>query len=402
VSENIRYTPRAPAMLLSAQMKFLPHRPRLIGFNAFFCLLGLLLFANQAAGQRDKFPGHEDSPVLRKVISDAAIKYKIPGIAAALIEHGQIKAIETFGFRDQKSASPITSHTIFEAGSLGEPVYAYSVLLLSAEGRFNSGAPIPTFFPLPYVRDLDATSPNSRSEQLYDPQFNQISAMRVMNHTSGMPDWARGQHLRLQTAPGKKWSYSSEGYIYLQRAVESATSESLDSLVTRSILGAARMSQSSFSWKEAYTSEIATGYDSSGTPMEAPRYARPIASASLYTTIRDYAQFIAYVMASSPAQRAHESAVSLMLNPTVTVDDSVPFSWGLGFGLEKIGDDLFFFHRDKSLGMQSFVIASRKSGNGIVIFTNSGNGLEAVGDILAATSATSHPVIRSDFLRPRQ
>jgi hypothetical protein len=90
-----------------------------------------------------------------------------------------------------------------------------------------------------------------------------------------------------------------------------------------------------------------------------------------------------------------------MLNPTVTADDSVPFSWGLGLGLEKTGDDLFFFHREKSSGMECFFIASRKSGNGIVIFTNSGNGLEAVGDILAAISATSHPVIRADFLRPR-
>jgi CubicO group peptidase (beta-lactamase class C family) len=382
-------------------MKSLLHRPPRTAFHASICLLGLLLFSIPASGQRDNFPGHENSPILRKAISDAANKYKFPGVAAALIEHGQITAIETFGLRDRKSGAPLTANTIFEAGSLGEPVYAYSVLLLSAEGHFNSGSPIPTYFPLPYVRDLDAASPSSPAEPLYDPQFNQITAMRVMNHTSGMPDWARGQHLRLQTAPGKKWSYSREGYIYLQRAVEHATSESLDSLVTRSILGPARMAHSSFSWKEAYTSDVATGYDTSGAPIEAHRYSRPLASLTLYTTIRDYAQFIAYLMASAPAQRAHESAVSLMLNPTVSVDDSVPFSWGLGFGLEKVGDGISFFHREKSSGIQCFVIASRKSGNGILIFTNSGNGLDAVGDILAATSSTNHPIAKSDFLRSR-
>ncbi len=321
----------------------------------------------------DNFPGRDNSPVLRKAISAAAIKYKIPGIAAALIEHGQIKAIETFGFRDQKSATPVTSQTIFEAGSLVK-AYAYSVLLLSADGRFNSGTPIPTFFPLPYVRDFDATSIASRSEQLNDPAFNQITAMRVMNHTSGMPDWVPEQHLRLLTVPGKKWSYSREGYIYLQRAVEHSTSESLESLVTRSVLAPARMARSSFQWKEAYANDVATGYDSSGMAIEPRRYSRPEASATFYTTIRDYAQFVTYIMASSPNQRAHESAVSLMLNPTVTVDDSVPFSWGLGFGLEKIGDDLFFFHREKSSGMNKRH-RGHKSGNGIVIFTNSGNGL---------------------------
>jgi CubicO group peptidase (beta-lactamase class C family) len=388
-------------MLPSALMKSLAHRARLFGCNASICLLVLLLFAIYAAGQRDNFPGHENSPVLRKAISDAATKHKIQGIAAALIEHGQIKAIETFGFRDQKSATPVTSRTIFEAGSLGEPVYTYSVLLLSAEGRFNSGAPIPTYFPLPYVRDFDATSSSSQSESLYDPAFNQITAMRVMNHTSGMPDWAPGQHLRLQTAPVKKWSYSREGYMYLQRAVEQATSEPLESLVTRSILAPARMARSSFSWKEAYADDVATGYAASGAAIEPQRYSRAVASATFYTTIRDYAQFVAYIMASSPTARAHESAVSLMLNPTVSVDDTVHVFWGLGFGLEKIGDEVFFFHREKSSGMQCFVIASRKSGNGIVIFTNSGNGLEAVSDILAATSTTRHPVISADFLHAR-
>ena len=161
------------------------------------------------------------------------------------------------------------------------------------------------------------------------------------------------------------------------------------------------MARSSFSWKDAYANDVATGYDTSGMAIEPRRYSRPEASATFYTTIRDYAQFVTYIMASSPNQRAHESAVSLMLNPTTSVDDPVPFSWGLGFGLEKIGDDIYFFHREKSSGIQCLFIASRKSGNGIVIFTNSGNGLAALSDILAATSATSHPVLGNEFLRPR-
>jgi len=388
-------------MLPNAPMKFFLYSARRTALLLSVCILSLLPLAIKSFGQRDNFPGHESSPVLRKAISDAAGKYNIPGIAAALIEHGQIKVIETFGVRDRKSGAPVTANTIFEAGSLGEPVYAYSVLLHSAEGRFDSGSPIPTYFPLPYVRDFDATSQSSQSEPLYDPAFNQINAMRVMNHTSGMPDLAPGQHLRLQTAPGKKWSYSREGYIYLQRAVEHATSESLESLVTRSILAPARMARSSFSWKEAYADDVATGYDSSGMAIEPPRYSRPEASETFYTTIRDYAQFVAYIMASSPTQRAHESAVSLMLNPTVQVDDTVPFSWGLGFGLEKVGDDLFFFHREKSSGIECFIIASRKSANGLVILTNSGHGLDAIEDILASTAMAKHPILKSDFLRSR-
>jgi CubicO group peptidase (beta-lactamase class C family) len=332
------------------------------------------------------------------VLPQVAAKYKIPGLAVAVIEHGQLRGIEVFGVRDKNSNAPVTERTVFEAGSLGEPLYAYAVLRLAAEGHFDVGAPLTALFPLPYIRDFDPTSAGGSTESLYDPHFNQITALRVMNHTSGMPDWARNQHLRLQFGPGQKWSYSNEGYLYLQHVVEHSTGEPFGEFISRSVLVPARMAQSGFIWREDYAKSIATGYDRSGTPVEIHRYLRPAAAATLYTTIRDYAQFITMILASAPAQRTHESAVSLMLNPTVTVESAAQFSWGLGFGLEKVGGDVFFFHRENSPGIQSFVIASRKTGSGVVILTNSGNGLDAVPDILAATIGANHPVLKSAFL----
>jgi CubicO group peptidase (beta-lactamase class C family) len=379
-------------------MRTLQNTPRIFP-QAFVCLLGILLLAGSSAGQRDRLAEQGTSSALRQAISDAAKKYKIPGIAAALIDHGQLRAVEVFGVRDQKSGAPVTANTIFEAGSLGEPLYAYSVLLLAANGRFNPGAPLPSYLPLPYLRDLNSTSSPTSTEPLYDPQFNQITAIRVMNHTSGMPDWARGQHLRLTFAPGQKWSYSNEGYLYLQNVVEHVAGESFESFVARGILGPARMSHSSFVWREAYAADMATGIDRTGAPIEIHKFVRPAAASTLYTSIRDYAQFVTYILASAPAQRAHESAVSLMLNSTVSVNDAVPFSWGLGVGLEKIGDDLFFFHRENSPGFQCFVMASRKAGSGVVIFTNSGNGLDAMTDILAATIGGNHPILKSNFVQ---
>jgi len=378
-------------------MRFIPCACR-TSLLVSICALGALIFTADAAGQRDRRPGIEASPVLRQSIADAAKKYKIPGIAAALIEHGQLRAVEVFGVRDQKSNAPVTPSTIFEAGSLGEPAYAYAVLLLAADGRFNPGAPLPSYLPLPYVRDLDLTSPSPATESLYDPRFNQITAIRVMNHTSGMPAWANNRHLRLEAEPGTKWSYSNEGYLYLQQVVEHATGESFQDFVARSVLGPARMSRSSFVWQETNSSDIATGYGRSGAPVEVQRYSRPAATATLYTTIEDYARFVMRLLASAPAQRAHESAVSLMLNPTIAIDTANSFSWGLGLGLEKTGDDLFFFQSGSNPGFQSFVLASRKTGNGIVVFTNSANGLDAAPDLIAATLGGNHPIVKSPFL----
>jgi CubicO group peptidase (beta-lactamase class C family) len=362
------------------------------------CALASLLLASNSAGQRDPLTGLQMSPAFRQAISDAAKKYKIPGIAAALIEHGRLRSIEVFGVRDLKSNAPVTVNTIFEAGSLGEPLYAYAVLRFASEGHFNPGEPLTTYLPLPYVRDLDPLSTSPATEPLYDPALAQVTAIRVMNHTSGFPDWVRNQHLRLQSAPGQKWSYSNEGYLYLQHATEHAAGETFDEFVSRSILRPAGMLRTRFTWQEAYAGEIATGYDRAGVPVQSHHYPRPVATATLYTTIQDYTRFVLSLLASAPSQQAHESAVSLMLNPTVSVDDPVPFSWGLGIALEKNGDDVFFLHRDNNPGFQSFVMASRKTGSGVVIFTNSGNGLAAVPEIIAATLGGNHPILQSNFL----
>jgi CubicO group peptidase (beta-lactamase class C family) len=345
--------------------------------------------------------GESSSPSLQNVLQQAAAKYKIPGLAVAVIEHGQVRGIEVFGVRDTKSRVPITDRTVFEAGPLGEPLYAYAVLRLAAEGKFNPGAPLPSLGPLPYVRDLDATSSSGATESLGELWFNQVTAIRVMNHTSGMPDWARNQHLHPQSAPGQKWSYSNEGYLYLQNVVEHVTGESFDALLRRSVLLPDRMAHSDFIWRPEYESEMATGYDSAGTPVPSHRYARPAAAATLYTTVREYAQFVMMLMASAPAQHAHESAVSMMLNPTVAVEDASRFWWGLGVGVEKDSEDNFFFHRENSSGFQCFVMASRKTGSGVVIFTNSSNGLDAVPEIVAATIGGTHPILKSKFLQAR-
>ena len=368
--------------------------------HAAICVPVLCMFGAIGSMAQSNRPPDQPSVILAQgVLPRIAAKYKIPGLAVAVIAQGQLRDIQFFGVRDKNSNAPVTDKTVFEAGPLGEPLDAYAVLRLSAEGHFSPGTPLPALLPLPYVRNLDPTSLSDSTESLYDPQFNLITALRVMNHTSGMPDWARNQHLHLQSAPGQKWSYSNEGYLYLQRVVDHVTGEAFDEFMMRSVFGPARMAHSSFVWRGEYDGEIATGYDSSGAPVEIHKYMRPAATATLYTTARDYAQFITLLLASAPAQHAHESAVTLMLNPTVTVDDASSFSWGLGFGIEKSDADLFFFHRENNPGFQAFVIASRKTGSGVVIFTNSGNGLDAVPEIVAATIGGNHPIFKSAFLR---
>jgi len=340
------------------------------------------------------------SPVLRQAVTEAVEKHKIPGIAVGFIDHWMLSDIEVAGVRDKVSGAPVTEGTIFETGSLGEPVYSYAILELSLEGRFSVGVPLTKYAPIPYIRNANPFKPPSpqTTDQVNDPRLNQITGERVLDHTSGMPDWALNAPLLLQFPPGEKWSHSNEGFVFLQRVVEKVTGEPTEAFLERSVLGPAGMAHSSFVWRSDYASAIATGYDRPGNAVAQEHYGEPVVTATLYSTIGDYARFLIGMLTASPRQRTHQGVTSLMLNPVVTVDPQHSIAWGLGWGIENRGDDSYFFHWGARPGFRSFAMGSRKSGSGIVIFTNSDNGLDAAREIVQAALGGSHPAFESTSL----
>ena len=368
---------------------------------ASFLLAAAVLTNSAAFGQRIRNESGQVSATLHRAVTEASTKYKIPGLAVALIQQGRVVGIEVSGVRDMNSSAPVTENTVFEAGSLSEPVFAYAILDLAAEGRLDLGAPVTQYFPLPYHRIanpfLPATSP-IQMDQITDVRFQQITGIRLLNHTSGMPNWVLNDHLRLLFNPGERWSYSGEGEVYLQHAAEQVTGQSFASLVSRYVFGPAAMTHSGYVWRPEYEASIATGYDRDGHPVPSNHYVRAIGPKTLYTTVGDYSRFVCMVLASSIRQRIHEGAVSLMLNPTVSVDSSNAFSWGMGWGLEQSAGNTYFFHWSAQPGFSSFVIASRKTGDGIVLFSIGENGLNAARDIIQTTLGGDHPVFKSPIL----
>ena len=55
---------------------------------------------------------------------------------------------------------------------------------------------------------------------LDDVRLELITTRRVLCHTTGLPDWrSDNTPMRISFTPGEKWSYSGEGYSYLQWTV---------------------------------------------------------------------------------------------------------------------------------------------------------------------------------------
>jgi len=98
-------------------------------------------------------PGRQPSdvapPALDTLLPALLDSAGVPGLALALVSHGRIVWARGFGSRRQGETGPIDTATVFEAASLGKPVFAYAVMKLVDEGRFDLDRPLFSYQPLP-------------------------------------------------------------------------------------------------------------------------------------------------------------------------------------------------------------------------------------------------------------
>jgi len=316
-------------------------------------------------------------------ISSLIEKYNVPGVSVSLIEDGEIVWSEGIGVRHSEQGSPVTPDTVFEAASISKPVFAYAALGLWERGIIALDGSLDGYLSEPY---LDG-----------DPRLSLITMRRVLCHSTGFQNWRGEGPLGIHFAPGERFSYSGEGYVYLQRVVEEVTGLPLEEFMEGALLAPLGMADSSYVWLDGYEGRMAYPHDEEGEAGELRRRSEAKSASSLYSTSRDIARFVIENMEPSDRDgpRLSPGTVDEMLGPQMRVNDSV--SWGLGWGLQHADDGDSFWQWGDNGGYKNFVVASRERGEGVVILTNGANGLKLCEELVPEAMGGPQPVFR-DFL----
>lgn len=348
---------------------------------------GVLIGAGLASAS---LPGQTSSGVatLDRLIPSLMKAGDVPGLGAVVVRDGKVLWHGAFGVKDATTSAAVDDNTIFEAASLSKPVFAYAVLKLVDAGVIDLDTPIVKYLPGDYVEDS---------------RLRSITPRRVLSHTAGFPNWRSSRDLKIVFAPGERFSYSGEGFVYLQKAVEHATGHTLDRLMKRLVFDPLRMTSSSFAWEDRYEGRKATGHDAVGTPKRLARPAEAESAATLHTTALDYARFLIGALDGSGLEK---KTFAEMLRPQVQVDEgcsncvsrkptgrlSREISWGLGWGIQETEDGPSIWHwGDNGSGFHCYVVGYPRQRLGVVVFTNGLGGHGIIPDIVAAAVGGRHP-----------
>lgn len=318
-------------------------------------------------------------------------KAMIPGLSIAVIRDGAILWNRGFGVKNTETGEPVKENTVFEAASLSKPVFAYAVLKLVERGELELDRPLISVVPESYIEK------EFLREKIKDDRIRKITARMVLSHTPGFPNWRGRNPLSIQFEPGEKFSYSGEGFVYLQRVVEKLSGKSLNDFMAKEVFAPLRMTHSSYIWKADYDTASAHphGFMEDVTRKRKPERAN--GAASLHTTASDFARFI---MAIMNRQGLQQETVEKMLIPQSIVEpeksDSV--AWGLGIGLQKTSDGISVWHWGDNGNFKCYVVAFPMQKIGVVYFTNSFYGLTVGENIAKLAIGGEHPAFASRLM----
>ena len=323
-----------------------------------------------------------------------------PGLAVALVHHGQVAWAAGWGAADQATGQPVTVTTRFQVASLSKPVAAWGVLRLVEQGRIGLDDPV--------VGHLRRWRPPPSPFQA-----DRITVRRLLSHTAGLsvhgytgqtPDQPlpsiaaslSGETggsfpVELLEVPGRHWQYSGGGYSILQLLTEQLTGQPFAGYMQAQVLEPLGMTASSFQWQR----NAATAYphDADGGRIPDFTFAEQ-AAAGLVTTASDLARFLTAALpgpGGQPPGRGVLSPAGVRL--ALTAAPATDGRWGLGYGLGLLptGDRLAY-HEGANRGWRAGLALLPDRRAGIVVLANGDSGTAPIDAVVQQWIALATPV----------
>jgi CubicO group peptidase (beta-lactamase class C family) len=365
----------------------------------------VLVFSQVACGQSSVQPRIEHvekgllSPVLIKgdpgrTIQERMKFYKVPGVSIAVINNYKVEWARGYGVKDVETNEPVTTETLFQAGSISKSVAAMTALKRVEQGKITLDQNI---------------NDKLTSWKLPDNEFTakrKVTLANLLSHTGGLtvhgfPGYAVGEKIptlpqvldgaapantaavRVDMEPGTKFRYSGGGVTIAQLAVMDIEKKPYPQIAQETVLGPLGMTDSTYSQPlpDETRKKAASGHRGYGEPVEGKIHVYPeMAAAGLWTTPTDLAKFAIEVQLSL-AGKSNKVLSKEMTTKMVTpfISDGV----GMGFFIEKRGQATYFGHGGADEGFRAQLLVNRDKGYGAAVMVNSDNG-EIMNEIIRA------------------
>ncbi|MBG9378774.1 serine hydrolase [Panacibacter sp. DH6] len=346
-------------------------------------------------------------------ILDRMKYYKVPGLSIAVISNYKVDWAKAYGMADTTLHTPVTTETMFSAGSISKLLMAVTALKLVETGKISLDSPINNYLtswklagnaftqktPVTLRMLLSHKGGTSQSSYFgFTPDKNPLpTIVQILN---GDPV-AATRRVVVNSEPNKVFQYSGGGSMIAQMALMDVSHQSFDALTKQVLFDKLGMKHSTFAQPvpAAFAGKTAWGYSAASWYKGMPYVYPQQAAAGLYTTPTDLAKFFIDIQLSvlGKGNVLGKGMANEMLTPQVDVSDGgYKEQMGVGPFLLQRTDNrdtagIYFEFTGVNAGFLAYGIASIKGGNGVVVMLNSGDDQNGIGkEIRRAVAKTYH------------
>jgi len=326
--------------------------------------------------------------------------HHILGASVAIIQNGAILEAKGYGFTDETRTTPVTTDTLFQAGSISKPVAALGALRLVEDGRLTLDDDVNQWLKQWRVPDNEWT----RQER--------VTLRRILSHSAGLtvhgfPGYEMGfrlptlreildgeepantEAIRVDVLPGSIWRYSGGGYTVLQQLIIDLTGRPFSEWMQETVLMPLNMAASTCEQPlpEDRVASAAAGYYAPCQPVEGRWHIYPeMVAAGLWSTASDLARF-AIGIQEALAGRPNAVLSRAMTREMLTLQKGRS---GLGVDVVGKGNSLRFSHCGRDEGFDAQMVACAETGQGVVLMINANDDSGAQTRIVQAVSREYH------------
>jgi CubicO group peptidase (beta-lactamase class C family) len=355
-----------------------PHRFVLV-------LLAALMLPLPVAGQAS--PPLAVSPLdrLDSFVTAEMQEWKVPGLAIAVVQDGQVIYSHGFGLRDVKANLPVTTKTIFAIGSISKSFTSLSMGILNDEGKLDWDKPVRNYLP---------------DFQMFDPVAGERMTPRdLISHRVGMAghdlvwyssDFSREDLVRRLRFLQSDHDFRS-GYHYNNMLVMTAgylvgkvSGQGWENFVQQRIFDPLQMKSSNFSVAESQkSSDYSHPYhkdDHGGAVSEIPFHSVDSIgpAGSINSNVEDMARYAIFQLGNGKiGDHRLVSEANLKLNHTAQVPMPLgsqkeigPRSYAMGWVISSYRGHPLWWHNGGIDGFYALLSLLPDDNFGMVILTN--------------------------------
>jgi CubicO group peptidase (beta-lactamase class C family) len=324
-----------------------------------------------------------DTNAVDRVARDTMTRWKVPGLAVAVVRNDKVVYLKGYGTRQLGAAVPVTPDTVFQIGSDSKAFTTTALAMLVDEKKVDWDDPVrkhveyfhladPCADSLVTVRDIVThRSGLSRHDELWD--YTNMTREQVIRAVSTV---------RLTRPIRTSWQYSNIMYMLAGEVVASAAKMPWADFVTTRIFNPLGMRSSSISEADWEKSEHAAGYwynskTDQVLPQAAQAYESLAPAGTIKSSARDMAQWLRFQLANGSIDgKRLVSEEAIVETKTRVEKKNAPetniLTYGMAWGVQDYRGELLVSHGGALNGFRANVALLPNQNAGVVVLANLG------------------------------